>query len=237
MATVEGQATKFLRETLRPKAEAEQRKKQPREEIVSFCHDRLGLTEVLESFRDACRIAGEIDTVDLARARQFHRKFFLNVAGMRRKKQHTIPQTGGFADVVRNKDDRFAARFPDFLNIAIKLLAGERIESSKWFVHEKDARVWRERARKRNALFHSTGKLVDVRMLESAEPDQFEIILRDVMSIFSAQIRLQFEPEEHVSKNSEPWKKGRLLKHDEPFAAGRRDRFTISEHRAAIRFF
>ena len=86
---------------------------------------------------------------------------------MWRKKQYAIAETGGFPHVVRDEDDRFAARFPDLLNIAVKLLARKRIKGSEWFIHEKHARIRRECASERNALLHSTGKFVDVGMFKS----------------------------------------------------------------------
>src|SRR5204863_5382868 len=108
---------------------------------------------------------------------------------MWRKKQDTIPQASCFANIMRDKDNGLAARFPDFLNIAVKLLPRERIECGEWLVHEKHPRIRRKGASERNALLHSTGKLVNVRALKPAQADQFEIIFRDVVSIFFAQVR------------------------------------------------
>ena len=114
------------------------------------------------------RVFGEIDAVEVARARQINHEFFLNAPGMRRKKKHAIAETGRFANIVRDEDDRLVARFPDALDVAVKLLAGERIERGEWFVHQEHARIRRERARERDALFHSAGKLVNVRVFESS---------------------------------------------------------------------
>src|SRR6266581_7433137 len=99
---------------------------------------------------------------------------------MWRKKQHAIAETGGLPHVMRDEDDGFAARFPDLLNIAVKLLARERIKGGEWFVHEKHARIRRQCASKRNALLHAAGQFMDVRSLETRQPDQFEIISRDI---------------------------------------------------------
>ena len=86
---------------------------------------------------------------------------------MRRKKEDSIAQTSRFADVVGDKDNGFAARFPDALEIAIELLAGEGVEGGEGLIHQEHAWIWREGAGQSDALFHSPGKLVDVRAFES----------------------------------------------------------------------
>src|SRR5207249_10391194 len=107
-----------------------------------------------------------------ARARQFHRKFFLNAARMRRKKQDAVAQARRFADIMRNKDNGLAPRFPDFLNVAVKLLTSERIEGRKRLVHKKHARIRRERSGKRDALLHAAGKLVNVCAFKPARSEE-----------------------------------------------------------------
>jgi hypothetical protein len=93
--------------------------------------------------------------------------------GRGEKNYHTIAETSCFADVVRNKYDCFVPRFPDSLKISIELLTSQRIESSKRLVHQQHARIRRQRASKRDALLHSTRKLVNVGALKPTETDQF----------------------------------------------------------------
>src|SRR6266542_880133 len=112
-----------------------------------------------------------------------------------RKMQHAVAKACRFADIVRDKDDGFAARAPDFLNIAIELLASKRIKSSEGLVHEKHARVRRERASKGDTLLHSTGKLMNVGMFKSAKADEFEIIFGDVTPTSICQSRIEIETE------------------------------------------
>src|SRR6266516_2245836 len=156
---------------------------------------------------------------------------------MWRKKQHAIAETGGLPHVMRDEDDGFAARFPDLLNIAVKLLARERIKGGEWFVHEKDARIRRECASKRNALLHSAPKFVDVGMFKSRSPNQLEIISRDITAILIRKVWFQLQTKENVSKNIKPREKGRLLEHDEAIAPRTRDRFSVCKHPAAIGLF
>src|SRR5256886_16746408 len=93
---------------------------------------------------------------------------------MWRKKQNAIAQTSCFANIMRDKDNGLAPRFPDLLNVAVKLLAGERIECGEWLVHEKHARIRRKCARQGDALLHSTGELVNVRVFEPAQANRSE---------------------------------------------------------------
>src|SRR5882762_7147426 len=78
---------------------------------------------------------------------------------------------------------------------------------------------------------------MNVGALEPAQTDQFQIILSDVMPIFLCQIRFELESEEHISKNVEPGKESRFLKHNEPFAARSSYRFAVGQHAATVRFF
>src|SRR5947207_15935199 len=119
---------------------------------------------------------------------------------------------------MREKDNGFSARFPDFLNITVELFARESIQSRERLIHEKHARIRRKRTSERDALLHSTGKFVNVRAFKPAQTDQFEIIFRDVMSIFSAQVRLQVEPAQDIYKSSEPWQECRSWKHTQQLA-------------------
>src|SRR4029453_3191378 len=210
---------------------------QPPGEIVSFSSNSLRLTNALQSLRNSCGMSGQIDAVDVTRSRQVHGEFLLDATGMRREKQNPIAESCRFTNVVRDKDDRFTTSFPDFLNVAIKLLACESVESSERLVHKQHARVWCQRTCERNALFHSTRKFMNIGMFESAEANQLQIVLGDLLPIFICQVWLELEPEENVPKNVQPWEKRRLLKHHEPFAARSRDRLAICQHRAGVGFF
>ena len=46
-----------------------------------------------------------------------------------------IAEAGRLAHVVRDEDDRLAARFPDALNVSVELLAGQRVEGAEGFIH------------------------------------------------------------------------------------------------------
>ena len=112
-------------------------------------------------------VGSELDAVEVAWAWQINDEFLLHPSGMRRKKQDPIAQTDCFADVVGDKDDGFATRFPNALEIAVKLLARKSIESREGFVHEQDAWIRGEGAGQSDALFHSAREFVDVSAFKS----------------------------------------------------------------------
>src|SRR5207245_9127621 len=81
----------------------------------------------------------EIDTIQVTRSRQLDYEFLLHPTRMRRKKQDPIAQANRFPNVVSDKDNGFASRFPNALEIAIKLLAGEGIQGRERLIHHEAA--------------------------------------------------------------------------------------------------
>src|SRR5437762_855985 len=160
-------ATRFSREKPIPRERSRPRRKERRGGIVSFRCRSLGLGAAFEGVGNSTGIGGELDTVQVARSRQLDYEFLLHPSGMRRKQQDPITQTNCFPDVVSDKDNGFASRFPNALEIAIKLLAGERIEGGKRLIHQEDAWIGGEGASQGDALFHPARKLVDVGAFKS----------------------------------------------------------------------
>jgi hypothetical protein len=85
---------------------------------------------------------------------------------------------------MRDEYDRLFARLPDFLNVSVKLFACQRIEGSEWFVHQQHSRVRRERTGERNALLHAARELMNVRVHEPFQADQFQIKLSYFATLF-----------------------------------------------------
>src|SRR5262249_53684715 len=86
---------------------------------------------------DLGRVAGDVDAVDVARARNPDLELLLDATGVRREQHDAIAETDGLADVVRHEHDRLLARLPDLLEVAVELLARERIELGERLVHEQ----------------------------------------------------------------------------------------------------
>src|SRR4029077_9652282 len=160
-------ATRFSREKPIPKGRSRPRKRERRGGIVSFRCRSLGLGTAFEGVGNSAGIGGELGAVQVARSRQLNYEFLLPPTRMGGKKEDSIAQTNRFADVVGDKDNGFAPRFPNALEIAIKLLAGEGIEGSEGFIHQEDAWIRGESAGQGDALFHSPRKLVDVSAFKS----------------------------------------------------------------------
>src|SRR6478736_8343911 len=120
-------ATRFSREKPIPKGRSRPRRKERRGGIVSFRCRSLGLGAAFEGVGNSAGIGGELDAVQVAWSRQLDYEFLLHPSRMRRKKQDPITQTNRFTNVMGDKDNGFAARFPNALEIAVKLLAGESI--------------------------------------------------------------------------------------------------------------
>src|SRR5437764_576584 len=160
-------ATKFSPEKPIPKGRSRSRRKERRGGIVSFRCRSLGLGAAFEGVRNSAGTGGELDAIQVTRSRQLDFEFLLHPTRMRRKKQDPIAQTNRFADVVGDKDNGFAPRFPNALEVAIKLFAGESIEGGEGLIHQEDARIRREGAGQGDALFHPSGKLVNVGAFKS----------------------------------------------------------------------
>src|SRR5205823_13324977 len=159
--------TRFSREKPIPKGRSRPRRKERRGGIVSFRCRSFGLGTAFQGVGNSAGIGGELDAVQVTWSRQLNYEFLLHSSRMRRKKQDPIAQTNRFADVVGDKDNGFAPRFPNALEVAIKLFAGESIEGGEGLIHQEDARIRREGAGQGDALFHPSGKLVNVGAFKS----------------------------------------------------------------------
>ena len=189
----------------------------------------------LERRGDLRCIAGKLGAVDVARARQGNVEDLRDASRRRRHEHDAIAEAHRLAHVVRDEDDGLAAFHPDVLDVAVELLAGERIERGEGLVHQQHPRVGRERAGQRDALLHAAGELVHMRMLELLEADELEEMVGDFLALGIPQIRPQFQPEHHVAEDVEPRKQRRFLEHDEPLPPGPFHELAVGEHAAGIR--
>ena len=103
-------------------------------------------------------------------------KLLPDATGVRRKEHHAIAEARRLADVVRDEDDRLSACLPNALDVAVKLLASERIESAKGFIHQQNARIRCQSASEGDTLFHTAGELMDIGMGEPFELDKLQVV-------------------------------------------------------------
>src|SRR5438552_1714554 len=113
--------TRFSREKPIPTDRSKWRRRERRGGIVSFRCRSFGLGTAFEGVGNSAGIGGELDAVQVAWSRQLNDEFLLNSTRMRGKKEHSITQTNRFADVVGDKDNGFASRFPNALEVAVEL--------------------------------------------------------------------------------------------------------------------
>src|SRR5436190_12168198 len=138
------------------------------------------------AFQGACDRTGvpcQLNAIDIARSRERDIELLADAPGIPRKQDHAIGEADGFAHVMGDEDDRFSSLLPNSLDVAVKLLTGERVERGKRFIHEQDARIWGKRAGEGDALFHATRKFVNVRSRKFLQADQLNEKLRDLATL------------------------------------------------------
>ena len=124
---------------------------------------------------------------------------------------------------------------PDFLDVAVELLAGQRIQRGKRLIHQQHARIRRQRASQRHSLLHPAGELMDIGRGESLEPHEIEVKLRDLAALLVIEIRLQLEAKEHIAHHIQPGKKRMLLEHHHAVASRLGNPFSIRQHLPGVR--
>ena len=78
-----------------------------------------------------------------------------------------------------DEDDGHAGARPDLQQLALQLLAGERVERTKRLVHQQDVGVVGKHARDRHALLHAARELARIAVGEALEADQLDELVGD----------------------------------------------------------
>ncbi len=107
---------------------------------------------------------------------------------------------------MRDHNDGLAPALPDTLNVAIEMLARQRVESSEWLVHKQHPRIRRQRARQGHTLAHAAGQFVNVGMLELHQSHQFEMPIGDFLALAPAHAGNTLESELDVAEHRQPGK-------------------------------
>src|SRR3984893_2339158 len=112
------------------------------------------------AFQGAGDLSGmlrQLDAIDVAWPWKRDVELFPNAPGIAREQDDAIGEADGFARVMGDEDDGLPPLLPDTLDVAVELLAGQGVERGERLIHQKDARIRREGASERDALFHSAG--------------------------------------------------------------------------------
>src|SRR5437879_1050275 len=114
----------------------------------------------------------DLDAVEIARPRQVDVEHLADPARRGRHENYSIGETGGFTDVMRDENDRFAPLLPNPLDVAVKLLPRHRIERGERFVHPEHTRVRTKRPRPRAARARpaASGETISIHDRQSVSP-------------------------------------------------------------------
>jgi hypothetical protein len=151
-----------------------------------------------------------------------------------RKEDHAVRETGGLADIVGDEDDGLLACRPDFLEVAVKLLARHGVQCGERFVHEQHPGVRRQGTGQRHPLPHAAGKLVNVGVCVAFQTHELKVELGHFDPFLVVQIGLQLQAEKHVAQYVEPGKKRRLLEHHHAVAPRFSDQASVGHDGARV---
>ena len=116
---------------------------------------------------------------------------------------------------------------PDSLDVPVELFACQGVESAEGLIHQEDAGVRRQGPSQGYALFHAPGQFMDIGVHELLEADEFKKILGLLTAFRRTHAIDEFEAEEDVPENRQPWKQRRFLKHHETVWPWSNDGFSI----------
>ena len=100
------------------------------------------------------------------------------------------------------------------LEVALQLLAGQRIQRAEWLVHQQQARVVDQSAAQRNPLLLPTGKLPWISIAVTREADPFEQVTQRGGAVRGAAEAAHARLKRYVAKDRSPLEQDRLLKDD-----------------------
>src|SRR4029077_3234909 len=137
----------------------------------------------------------------------------------RREDYYSIGEKNRLLDLMSDKDHGFLCLIPHLQKLGLHDLPRLRVQRGEGLIHEQNLRVDDQRARKVNALLHSSGKLVGIVMLESRKSDESDIRL-----CFFPRCRatdpLKLKSQNDVVHHRPPRKKRRFLENKPLIGAG-----------------
>ena len=119
---------------------------------------------------------------------------------------------------MRDEHDGEAAARPDRQQLALQLLAGERIERAERLVHQQDAGIVGKHARNGDALLHAAGELVGIAAGGALKADESHEFVRDLVDLPPRQPALA-RAEADVLAHGEPGEQRVILEHHAAIAA------------------
>ena len=156
----------------------------------------------------------KLDAEGIAWPRQRNSNFGFYRTGMRCHHDDPIGEIDCFRNVVRHVYHSLARFPPDVREKSLHVVAGQRIEGCKRFVHQENGRIVGKGARDGDALLHPPGEMMRVRSGEFIEFHQAQLLARDFLP-FILWHAFHLEAERDIAERGTPREKLRkILEYD-----------------------
>src|SRR6266481_7771950 len=162
---------------------------------------------------------GHFGIFDVARPRQRDGELCFDAAWAVAQNEDTIAEADRFAHIVGDEDDGLPGLAPDAFELVVEEVAGLRIQSCEWLVHQQHVRLHGQRASQRHALLHATGKLMRMVLFELGEMNEIQVVaglLTPLFRVYAFLPQAKFD----VFPRREPRKKSQLLEQEYAVGAG-----------------
>ena len=136
---------------------------------------------------------------------------------------------------MRHENNGLAAGFPDALDVAVEVLAGQGVQRGEGFVHEQHAGVGGQSSGEGDALLHAAREFMNVGAFEFFQSNEVEVVFGNLLAFLGIQARLEPEAEEDIAHDIQPREKRVLLEHDHAVATGAGDVFAVGQNLSTVR--
>src|SRR6266403_6286455 len=162
---------------------------------------------------------GHLGILDMTRPRQRDGKFCFDAAWPVAQNENTIAEADRFAHIVGDKDDGLPGLAPDALELVVEEVAGLRIQSSEWLIHQEDVGLHGQCASQRHALLHASRKMMRMVFLEVGEVNKIQVVACSLTAFTPVDPFLP-QAKFDVFPRCEPGKKSQLLEQEYAVGAG-----------------
>jgi hypothetical protein len=168
---------------------------------------------------DSLGHGGDLGIFDVARPRQRDRKLSFDTARPVAQNENAIAEADRFAHIVSDEDDGLSGLAPNALKLVVKQVAGLRIESGEWFIHQQNVGLHGQGASQRHALLHATRKLMRMVFLELSETNEIQVVAGLRAPLFPVYAFLP-QAKFNVLPGCEPRKESQFLEQEYAVGAG-----------------
>src|ERR687896_463094 len=152
------------------------------------------------------------DRLLLARARERHVDQVGDLARPRGHDDHAVGQQDRLRDVVRDEQRGGGQPLVHAQELEVEALARQLVHGREWLVQQEHVHADHEQACERHALLHATGEVARVGVLEAAQADQVEQLVRLALGL-PVELPAELRREQRVLQRGAPRQQGRALEH------------------------